>query len=68
MELQDRLASAGERFEWQEILSDLKAFQSLKVEHEGKQFLLRSEVQGSCGAVFRAAGVAIPPTVQNLII
>jgi transposase len=65
-ELQDRLASAGERFEWQEILSDLKSLQSVEVEHEEKRFLLRSEVRGSCGAVFRAAGVAIPPTVQNL--
>ncbi len=63
-ELQDRLASAGQRFPWQEILSDLKSLQSVEVEHEGKRFLLRSEVRGSCGAVFRAAGVAIPPTVQ----
>jgi transposase len=65
-ELQDRLASAGERFEWQEILSDLKSLQSVEVEHEEKRFLLRSEARGSCAAVFRAAGVAIPPTVQNL--
>jgi transposase len=65
-ELQDRLAAAGERFEWAEILSDLEALQSVEVEQDGKRFLLRSEVRGSCGAVFRAAGVAIPPTVQQL--
>jgi hypothetical protein len=28
------------------------------VEQDGKKFLLRSEVQGSCGKVFQAAGVA----------
>ena len=65
-ELQDRLEAAGKRYEWSEILSDLEALQYVEVAHQGKRFLLRSEVRGSCGAVFRAVGVAIPPTVQNL--
>ncbi len=37
----------------------------VEVEQDGKRFLLRSEVQGTCGAVLRAAGVAVPPTVQQ---
>jgi hypothetical protein len=37
----------------------------VEVEQDGKRFLLRSEVQGTCGTVFRAAGVAVPPTVQQ---
>ncbi len=65
-ELQDRLAAQGDKFEWAEILRDLEALQYVQVEHQGKRFLLRSEVQGTCAAVFRAAGVAIPPTVQKL--
>ena len=65
-ELQDRLALGGDKFEWAEMLRDLQALQSVEVEHQGKRFLLRSEVQGSCNAVLRAAGVAIPPTVQKI--
>jgi hypothetical protein len=37
----------------------------VEVEQDGKWFLLRSEVQGTCGMVFRAAGLAVPPTVQQ---
>ena len=65
-ELQDRLQAAGERHEWAEMMRDLKALEQVEVCHEGKRFLLRSELQGSCGALFRAAGVAIPPTLQQL--
>jgi len=65
-ELHDRLALAGDTFEWAEILRDLEALQYVEVEHQGKRFLLRSEAQGSCSAVFRAAGVAIPPTIQRI--
>ncbi len=41
-------------------------FQMVEVEQDGKRFLLRSEVQGTCGKVFQAAGVALPPTVQQV--
>ena len=65
-ELQDRLEAAGEQFEWAEILRDMKALENVEVEHDEKRFLLRTELEGSCGAVFRAVGVAIPPTIQKL--
>jgi len=63
-ELQDRLEVSGMSFEWAEILRDLQALQTVEVEHGGKRFLLRSEAEGSCGSVFRAVGVALPPTIQ----
>jgi len=65
-ELQDRLALEGDKFEWAEILRDLEALQYVEVEHQTKRFLLRTEAQGTCNAVFRAAGVAIPPTIQRI--
>ena len=65
-ELQDRLAAEGDKLEWAEILRDLEALQYVEVEHQGKRFVLRSEVQGTCSAVFRAVGVAIPPTIQKV--
>ena len=65
-ELHDRLTLQSDTFEWAEILRDLEALQYVEVEHQGKRFRLRSETQGTCSAVFRAAGVAIPPTIQRI--
>jgi len=64
-ELEARLAKDGHDFEWADVIQDLDRLQMVEVEQDGKRFLLRSEVQGSCGTVFRAAGVAVPPTVQQ---
>ena len=47
------------------MIQDLDRLQMVEIEQNGKRFLLRSEVQGTCGKVFRAAGVAVPPTVQQ---
>ena len=64
-ELEVRLAKDGHDFEWADVIQDLDRLQMVEVEQDGKRFLLRSEVQGTCGTVFRAAGVAVPPTVQQ---
>jgi transposase len=65
-ELQNRLEASGHQFEWAEILADLEGLQYAKVDYQGKRFLLRSEAEGTCGHVFRAVGVALPPTVQQI--
>ena len=64
-ELQARLAKGGHDFEWADVIQDLDRLQMAEVQQDGKRFLLRSEVQGTCGTVFQAAGVAVPPTVQQ---
>jgi len=64
-ELEVRLAKDDYNFEWADVIQDLDRLQMVEVEQDGKRFLLRSEVQGTCGMVFRAAGVAVPPTVQQ---
>jgi transposase len=65
-ELQTRLQDRGHHFEWADVLRDLERLQEVEVEHQGKQFRLRSEVQGTAGRVLQAAGVAAPPTVQQV--
>jgi Transposase DDE domain len=65
-ELQSRLEERGHEFEWADVIGDLDRLQMVEVEQEGKRFLLRSEVQGTCGGVFQAAGVALSPTVQQV--
>jgi hypothetical protein len=64
-ELQSRLAERGHTLEWADVIQDLDRLQSVEVEQDNKRFLLRSEIQGTCGKVFQAAGVALPPTVQD---
>jgi len=65
-ELQSRLEERGHEFEWADVISDLDRLQVVEVEQDGKRFLLRSETQGTCGKVFQAVGVALPPTVQQV--
>lgn len=65
-ELDRRLEQAGHGFEWAEIKQDLKALQEIVIEEEGKSLVIRSECKGTCGKVFQAVGVAIPPTIREL--
>jgi transposase len=65
-ELQARLERRGHDFEWADVIQDLDQLQSTEVQQDGKRFLLRNEAQGTCGSVFQAAGVALPPTVQQV--
>ena len=65
-ELQARLEERGHEFEWADVICDLERLQRVEVEQDGKQFLLRCEVQGTCGKVFQTVGVALPPTVQQV--
>jgi hypothetical protein len=63
-ELQTRLKERGHDLEWADVMRDLERVQYVDVEHAGQRFRLRTELAGSAGRVFQAAGVAAPPTVQ----
>ena len=65
-ELEARLAKRGDEWEWADVIADLDRLQLAEVGQDGKRFRLRSAVQGTCGSVFQAAGVAVPPTVQRV--
>jgi len=65
-ELQDRLQSKGFVCEWDDVVHDLDALELMEISQDGKRFLLRSQTKGTCGNVFQAAGVALPPTVRRI--
>ena len=65
-ELDRRLAEAGHSFEWAEIKQDLKSLQEVGIDDNGKSLALRTECVGTCGKVFQAVGVAIPPTIREV--
>jgi len=41
---------------------DLNELEEMEIIQDEKRFLLRTEAKGTCGKVFQAAGVALPPT------
>ncbi|KFN38098.1 transposase [Smithella sp. F21] len=65
-ELDRRLEKAGHCFEWADIKQDLKALQEITIEDKGKTLAIRSECHGTCGKIFQAVGVAIPPTIREV--
>jgi hypothetical protein len=65
-ELERRLEASGHAFEWADIKRDLKALQEVVIEENGKTLAIRSQCQGVCGNVFKAVGVAVPPTIREL--
>ncbi len=65
-ELEARLEARGQDVEWADVIQDLERLREVEVAQEGKCFLLRSEAQGTCGRVFQAVGVAMPPTVRQI--
>jgi Transposase DDE domain len=65
-ELQARLRERGHPYEWADVLRDLERVQYVTVAHSGKRFRLRTQLQRIAGHAFQAAGVAVPPTVQEL--
>jgi transposase len=64
-ELDRRLQQAGHCFEWADMKQDLKALQEVDIEDNGRSLALRTECLGTCGKVFKAVGVAIPPTIRE---
>jgi transposase len=64
-ELDRRLEEAGHCFEWADIKQDLKSLQQVVIQDSGKSLALRTECVGTCGRVFQAVGVAVPPTIRE---
>ena len=59
-ELMERLKKRDEQPEWSDIIRDLAALQEVEVEQDGERYRLRLPLQGVCGKVLQAVGVAIP--------
>lgn len=64
-ELDRLLEKNNHNFEWKDIKQDLKALQETIVEENEKQLLIRTQSIGTCGKVFQAVGIAMPPTIRE---
>jgi hypothetical protein len=63
--LEQRLEQKGETWEWAEILRGLDNLHEVEALFQGKRFVFRSQVIGDAHKAFRAAGVAMPPTLRE---
>jgi len=65
-ELERRIAAPGRDGSWSETLAELDSLTETEIVHDGKRFLVRAAPRPAASLAVRAAGVALPPTVQPL--
>lgn len=65
-ELDMRIEAIGETVEWLQVKQDLKRLHEVVIEQSGKKIALRTEALGDCHKVFKAIGMALPPTIREI--
>jgi hypothetical protein len=65
-ELEARIEALGLDASWPAIIADLDTLTETEVEQDAKRFLLRAAPRPAASLALRAAGVALPPTVQAI--
>ena len=63
--LEDRFAALGRTGSWPDIIADLESLTETEIEQDGKRFLVRSAPRPAASLALSAAGIALPPTVQQ---
>ncbi len=66
IELRSRLQAKGDVHQWDEIIRDLRSLQAVRIQFQGKSFLMRTEFEGSAYKCLNAAGVQPPPTISQM--
>jgi len=66
VDLQRALDERSLEVSWPELMGDLKQFQSLCMEINGKNYLIQTDLVGNAYEAFMAVGVKIPPRVQPI--
>jgi hypothetical protein len=66
VDLQRRLEQAKFSVSWPDLMRDLSQLHAVRVELDGRDYLLRTDLQGAAYQAFAAAGVRPPPPVTGL--
>jgi transposase len=65
-ELRRKMDAKGLKYEWKQILQSLNKLEEIKIEKDGKRFLLINDVTKCSREIFMAVGVAIPPAFRQV--
>ena len=66
-ELDKRLEAYKLELEWNDMKRDLLLLQEVVLdESKNRKVVIRTAPQGTCSGVFRAVGVALPPTIREI--
>ena len=60
------MEAMGVIVEWLQVKQDLKRLYEVVIEQSSKKFALRTEAPGDCHKVFKAIGMALPPTIRKI--
>ncbi len=66
VDLQMKLEQANPSVSWPDLIRDLSQLHAVRVELDGRNYLLRTDLQGAAYQAFAAAGVKPPPPVTGL--
>jgi hypothetical protein len=66
-ELDARCREAGFRPEWGDVLLDLDRLQEVKLTKGGQRITLRTPATGTIGPLFKATGMALPPSIRDTV-
>jgi hypothetical protein len=66
-ELEGRLKLTDSKCEWAQLLRGLEGLQEVELTFQNQRFLLRTPLKGEASAALRAAGVAAPPTLREVL-
>ena len=64
-ELDSLCRAKGVEVEWADLIRDLDRLQEVTLAKEGQQITLRTPATGTVGALFKAAGIALPPNIRD---
>ena len=63
--IQDRIFEKGWEVEWADLIRDVNKIEEIEVEHNNKQFVIRTETSGNAGKAFQAVKIGLPPVIRE---
>ena len=63
--MEKALQRADSRLSSNAVLDDLKKLKAIKLDIQGRAYILRTELQGDAHMAFRAAGLKMPPRILS---
>ena len=65
-EFDKRLSRVNLDYEWNDVMRDLLALQEVILEDGNRKVAIRTQCKGISSGVFKAVGVAMPPTIKEI--